>query len=263
MNDDRATTLGFLGTGAIAEAIIEGLLNVGGFDGQIVVSSRSADRSLELSQRHGAVTVAPTNQAIVDAADIVFLSVLPDQVFDVLTKLDWRRASTIVSVVAGLEVDRVRTLIGRADADVARIIPMPPNRNGLGPIPLHPPHPQIAELLKDVGTVIEIADEATFGTFIGSSALMGFFFELVATNAAWMADNGVAANHAAAYSTSLLHSLAAETLGATAGELAAMPDDCLTPGGLNEQVLFSARKQGLFDSVRDELDAIVDRVRAA
>ena len=57
----------------------------------------------------------------------------------------------------------------------------------------------------------------------------------------------------------MLHSLAAETLGTTADELAALPDGCLTPGGLNEQVLYSARKQGIFDSVRDELDAIVDR----
>ena len=76
-----------------------------------------------------------------------------------------------------------------------------------------------------------------------------------------MKDNGVASEHAAAYSTALFHSLASETLGRPAQELAQAADACLTPGGLNEQVLFSARKQGLFDLVKDELDAILERVQ--
>ncbi len=261
MNDARATTIGFLGTGAIAEVMIEGLVTVGAFDGDILVSRRSQDRSLELSERHASVRVAATNQAVVDDSDIVVVSVLPDQAFDVLTALDWRSAPTILSVIAGLEVERVRTLVGRADADVVRLIPMPPNRNGLGPLPMFPPHERIAQLFADVGTVIPVTDETTFATFVGSSALMGLFFELLATNAAWMEDNGVASEHAAAYSTALFHSLASETLGRPAQELAQAADVCLTPGGLNEQVLFSARKQGLFDLVKDELDAILERVQ--
>lgn len=256
-------TLGFLGTGAIAEAMIVGLLDAGRFDGRIMLSSRSPERSHRLAAERESVEVAASNQDVVDQADIVFLCVLPEQAADVLAAIDWRPHATLVSVVASLELARVRALVNVPDLDVVRVIPMPPNRHGLGPIPLHPPHPSVHALLSRIGTVIEVADESTFSTFVGSSALMGFFFEFLRSNAAWMTENGVDPQDAATYTTTLFHSLASEALDASAETLDQMADACLTPGGLNEQVLLATRDHGIFASIRDETNAILERVRSA
>jgi hypothetical protein len=80
--------LGFVGTGAIAEAIATGLCTSGAPPTSVVLSPRSAERSARLAAAHPALcTVATSNQAVVDQADIVFVCVLPAQLEAVLAEL--------------------------------------------------------------------------------------------------------------------------------------------------------------------------------
>ena len=69
--------IGFIGTGAIAEAVIVGLVEHGSFTDPVVVSARSRSRADKLSARFTNVTVEPENQDIVDAVDVLFIAVLP------------------------------------------------------------------------------------------------------------------------------------------------------------------------------------------
>jgi pyrroline-5-carboxylate reductase len=80
MNKEPAVHVGFVGVGAIATAIVDALMSGPHAEEiDVVVSPRSAPRSAELAARHRQVRVAPNNQLVVDAADIVILAVLPDQ----------------------------------------------------------------------------------------------------------------------------------------------------------------------------------------
>src|SRR3954451_13658991 len=69
--------LGFVGVGAIAEALIAGLCAGGEQRGTFLLSPRNAQLSKGLAERFAFVKVAADNQAVVDGSDIVFLAVTP------------------------------------------------------------------------------------------------------------------------------------------------------------------------------------------
>lgn len=251
--------LGFIGIGAISEHVITGLIQHGGYDESLVVSERSSHRSTRLASRFSNVRVEPNNQALVDQVDIVFVATLPQQTLDLLETHSFRQDQVIVSMAAMISVEQIAEKVKPASR-VHRIIPMPPNELGVGPIPIYPPSPDLASLLSRIGTVIPVEDQQQFSTFSASSALMATLFELVATNARWIQSRGVAPDVASKYSTALFHSLATQAKELKADELQSLSTQCLTAGGLNEQVLNATRSEGWFDELEVELDKILRRI---
>jgi len=69
--------LGFVGTGAITSAIVTGLNAAGIGDDTILVSPRNAETAASLAAMFAGVTVAASNQAVLDGSDIVMLAVRP------------------------------------------------------------------------------------------------------------------------------------------------------------------------------------------
>ena len=76
-------SIGFLGCGTIAAAMIEGLVTAG-HDAPIVVSPRSADIAAGLATRFGTVAIAEDNQAVLDRSSLVVIAVRPQIVASVL-----------------------------------------------------------------------------------------------------------------------------------------------------------------------------------
>ena len=251
--------LGFIGTGAITEHVITGLILHGGFEGPIVVSERSRERSSRLAARHSNVRVEIDNQAIVDQVDTVFVATLPQQTLELLNSLTFRDDQTIVSLAAMISVEQLSEKVKPA-SQIHRIIPMPPNEIGLGPIPIYPPSSELEALLSRIGTVIPVEDQQHFSTFSASCAVMATFFELIATNARWIQSTGVAAEAATRYSTAVFHSLATQVRELDPKELQQVSTECLTAGGLNAQLLKATRSAGWFDELNAELDRILKRV---
>lgn len=69
--------LGFVGTGAITSAIVTGL-NAAGIDGDtILVSPRNAETAAALAAKFPNVTVAASNQAVLDGSNVVIIAVRP------------------------------------------------------------------------------------------------------------------------------------------------------------------------------------------
>ena len=119
----RAAAYGFVGTGAITRAMVEGLCT-GPSAPEIVVSPRGAEVSASLAARFDQVRVAADNQAVVDDAACVVLATRPDDVRTVLAELTFGADQAVVSVVAGVSVDELRAAVAPAHA-VARAIPLP------------------------------------------------------------------------------------------------------------------------------------------
>jgi pyrroline-5-carboxylate reductase len=254
--------LGFIGTGAIAEAVIVGMLEAKAFDGKVIVSRRSESRSQMLSQRFENVQVETDNQRIVDQADWVFVSVLPAQAEELLRNLNFRREQFLISMVAGRSLASLAELVAPVN-NVFRIIPLPPIEMGLGPLPITPPNDDIAALFDRFGTAVQVEDEEQFSAFSASSALMASFYKLVASQACWIENQGVPAAQAAKYATAIIHSLAETTLKKTPEALQGMAEECLTIGGLNEQVLNESLEEGWFTQMDQRLDRIAERLAKA
>ena len=259
MGGTNAPRLGFVGTGAISEAVIRGLYDHGGYRGPISISSRNAQRSAQLSGSYPLITVEQDNQSIVDRCDWIVIAVLPEQAESVLRSLSFRQDQTVLSLVAANSLQTIRDCVAPATR-VFRWIPMPPIEIGIGPIVVCPPNAEIAELLQSVGTVVQVESEEQFSAFSASSAVMATFFKLTAEMARWLRDNTVPPSEATCYSTALVEALASQTRGADFSALQEMPQECLTAGGLNEQMLQELTEIGWFDDLYRRWDRIYARI---
>lgn len=94
---DSRTHYGVLGVGTLAEAIVTGLCEDVAEPPTIALSPRSASRSEALAERFTTVRVEPDNQAVVDASDVVIVSVRPQDATQVLESLSFRTEQSVVS----------------------------------------------------------------------------------------------------------------------------------------------------------------------
>jgi pyrroline-5-carboxylate reductase len=253
-----STTYGVIGVGSLAAAIVTGLC----LDDPppVVLSPRSAVTSADLAERLETVWVAADNQAVVDAADVVLVCVLPHQLVDVLGELRFRPDQLVLSVAAGVGLEKVARLAAPA-ARVARAMPLPSVARRAGATPVHPPLPEVVALFDRLGGAIAAPEERTFQALTVPAATIGAHFALLGTLARWLADHGMAEPDARRY--------VAATFAGLVGELEGTPDfDALvsevsTPEGLNQQLVQHLRDAGVAEILRSGLDGVLERLIVA
>jgi len=251
--------IGVIGTGAIAEALLIGMIEHSHCSGPIRVSIRNEQRSSRLADRFENVVIDRSNQSIVDQADMIIFAVLPDQAAAVLNDLTFRNDQTLINLVAGFPVAELRKIVNPLSR-VHRLIPLPPVEFGLGPLPLFPPCEDIANLFSGCGKVIQVEDESAFTGFAAASGLMATHHRLTATVAKWVASRGVSAENAAAYTSHMFHALTHLESTASADDLQGLTRECVTKGGLNELALDQLEELQWFDQVVERLDRIEERL---
>ncbi|MDN5325573.1 MAG: pyrroline-5-carboxylate reductase [Moorella sp. (in: firmicutes)] len=122
--------IGFLGAGAMAEALIRGIIQAGLVqpDG-IRAYDIQAARLKELEQRYGLVAAA-SREELVAAADIIILAVKPQNVEAALAGLQVRRDKLVISIIAGVTLSRLAGYLG--DVPLVRVVPNTPALVGAG-----------------------------------------------------------------------------------------------------------------------------------
>jgi len=252
--------IGFIGTGAIAEAFVTGLYEHGGHEEKILVSERSIARSSRLADRFDEVEVLSDNQAIVDRSQIVVVAVLPVDIESVLRPLKFRRDQTLISLVAETPIELLGELVAPAD-DIHRAIPMPPIEYGVGPTVLYPSSSNVERLFERVSSVVVPESEADFDVFTAGSSGMASFFDLVGSISDWMQSQGVPEGSSTRYVTALFQALTAMSARVDPSELANLREECQTEGGLNEQVYQGCVAAGWSPILTGELEKILERLR--
>ena len=255
---ERAAAYGFVGTGAITRAMVEGL-SAAEPAPAIVVSPRGAEVSAELAARFANVRVAADNQAVVDDAALVVLATRPGDLRTVLTDLRFGADQVVVSVVAGVPVAELRTAVAPA-TEVARTIPLPSVAVRQGLVPVFPPQPAALAMFRELGDVVALDDETAFDSFSAASAFAATQLDLLATVEGWLVGRGVPAPDASAYVRELIRGLS-DALGEEPDrELALLAGDHATPGGLNQQVREHVRGEGVHQIVLTALDDVARRI---
>ncbi len=124
--------LAFIGSGAMGEALIQGLLKQGIADKRCIVAADPlAERGALLREKYGVATTADNAQAV-QGAGLVVLSVKPQVMPAVLAGLKGKvpPGALVLSIVAGV---RIETLVsGLAHASVVRCMPNSPAQIGEG-----------------------------------------------------------------------------------------------------------------------------------
>ncbi len=104
--------IGFLGTGEITSAMVAGL---GSGDrsacDQAWCPPRNAEAAATLAGRFPQVSVAASNQQVVDDCETVVIAVRPQIAQDVLAELQFRSGQNVISLVSGLPVRRLLELV--------------------------------------------------------------------------------------------------------------------------------------------------------
>jgi pyrroline-5-carboxylate reductase len=125
-------TIGFIGSGNMAEALIKGIIAAGIYKPEnIFVSDIRPERLGFLAKRYG-VQKADGNAALAAKVDILILSVKPQNMTDALQGIkDAVGADTlIISIAAGVKVANIAAVLG--DTAIVRVMPNTPALIGEG-----------------------------------------------------------------------------------------------------------------------------------
>jgi pyrroline-5-carboxylate reductase len=252
------TVFGIIGVGSIASAIVTGLCEDVGEPPQVVLSPRGQARSSDLAARFRTVTIASTNQKVIDQSDVVVLCVLPHQAEEVLGQLAFRETRGVVSAMAGVHLTVLQNLVFPA-RDIARSIPAPAVATRSSVTPIYPSTEAARDLYDRLGGRFELADELAYEAVSAASATVEAYFHYLGTIADWLAAHGVAGTDARRYVAATFSDLS-EELDTTDVDFSALACAHTTEGGLNEQFAKHLTAKGTFTAVGEGLDAVLARL---
>jgi pyrroline-5-carboxylate reductase len=250
--------LGFIGVGTIAAAIVDGLC-LARPSTPILLSPRNAETAAALAARHPNVKVAESNQAVLDSSDMVMLAVRPQIADDVLAALRFRPDHHVVSLIATVSLDYLRSVTAPA-GKITRAVPLPAVARRQGPTAIFPADGQVQALFDELGSAVVLDDEPDFDVFTAATAVMASYFAFAHTVSSWMEQQGVAAATSRAFVGQMFEGLAHTGSNESFAQLA---DEHQTRGGLNEQVVRSVTSEGRFTDLEQALDAILMRLKGA
>jgi pyrroline-5-carboxylate reductase len=120
----KTQTLGFLGAGNMAAALIKGLLHAGVIPQRIIASDVKTERLEHLALAHG-IRTTRDNLALVRECSVVVLAVKPQAIDKVLTEIggEVRTDQLVVSIAAGVSIEAIEARLPEG----ARIVRSMPN----------------------------------------------------------------------------------------------------------------------------------------
>lgn len=260
-------TIGFIGAGNMAAALIGGLVKRTRQPDHIIAFDPDTAKTSRLRNEFS-IQVAASNPALLRDSDIVVLAVKPQIMRPVLTPLQSDLpdpAPLIVSVAAGIRIASIEKWLGRRLA-VVRVMPNTPSLVGFGASGLcandlvSPEQHDAAEvLMQSVGIVEWVENEPQLDTVTGISgsgpAYFMLFMEAMVDAAA---ARGLPRDTAEELVVQTCRG-AAELAGASEQSLEQLRINVTSPGGTTERALETMKTAHIDDIIRRAVNAAADR----
>ena len=249
--------IGFLGVGHLARCLIEGFLKSGLSADRLILSPRGQATTIAAEQ---GLELAASNEALVEACDIVILAVRPANAANAVAGLPWRADQTLVSACAGTPISTLAE--HAATTRIVRIMPVTAAEICASPTACYPAPPDIMELIARLGPVIALSGEADFETATVSAAVYGWVQKLIQVSADWSAAQGLSPDAARQLSAGIF---------TAAGCMVAASDDPMeellahlaTPGGITELGLNHLEAEMVDQAWNGACDVVKDRLTKA
>ena len=251
--------LGFIGTGKIASAVINGVCSSKIPFNRIYISPRNKLIAQQLKKKFKKISVAKNNQEIVNKCEWVFLSITPNVGNKIIKDLNFKSSQTIISFISTIKLNQLKKAI-KVKAKIVRAIPLPPISLKKGPVPIFPPNKKVKNFFNNIGTTVEIKSERSSISFWTTSGMMASFYELLNVMTNWLIKKGVKRNNAQKYITSLFLALSEDAFANSKKNLKNLVKDSQTPKGLNEQGLKELSKSGFYKKLEKTLNSIHKRL---
>ncbi|RCK32283.1 hypothetical protein TH19_19510 [Thalassospira profundimaris] len=254
--------LGFIGTGAISDAMIRGLVSSDFPVSDVIVSRRGERVSSRLAADFDQVQVLDDNQAIIDQSDMIFLAVLPQIAREVLEPLHVPDGKTIVSLIATIPIDDLKSWLD-TNAQTDRAIPLPSVEHHACVTAIYPGSDDVMALFGALGGAVAAKTVDAFDGYAAGSALMATYFTVLESAADWMVKQGSSDADARRYLAALFAGLAENTTKSPDQSFAQLVDGHSTPGGLNEQVAKAFVRENGTSAIHTALDEVFARIKSA
>lgn len=261
--------IAFVGAGHLAASLIGGLRAADHPASRLRAATRSEASAAAVRERFG-IDCGTSPQAAVDGADVVVLAVKPQQMVDALRGLRVDRATTVVSVAAGLRIDTLRQLLaaGGFDGSVVRSMPNTPSLLRQGMSGLYAPadtpaaaRRQAETLLAAVGVTCWVAEERLIDAVTALSGSGPAYFFLV-TELLREAGAALGLDPAAAALLASKTLTGAAAMAADGTDVATLRARVTSKGGTTEAAVRCLEAAGLRGHFDDALQAAARRARA-
>ena len=177
-------SIGFVGAGNMAEALIKGIIAANLYTRQqVFISDIKPERLLLVANKYGLVAVR-SNAEVVGRVQTVVLSVKPQNMPEALRSIKDSLAPTklVVSIAAGIKVAAIAAVLG--DVPIVRVMPNTPALIGAGASALFanetakPMLPKAMSIFSSVGKAILVDDENLIDvvTAVSGSGPAYYFF---------------------------------------------------------------------------------------
>ena len=222
--------LGFIGTGIISSALVNGFCKAGIPDLHIWVSPRSKAKSAALHAAYPEiVTVAADNQAVIDNADWIFAALLPEAAEGILSELTFPKEKKLTFAA-----------------------------NRFGPAVIYPAIPEVCELMSHVSEPVPVETAKQMAILRAMSGMMSPYYMLISKLTDWCVANGLDEPSARRYVTGFYGALS-KNAAVFPGPLEELAREA-TPGGINWQALTHLEEKDNYTEWTEILDPILQRV---
>jgi pyrroline-5-carboxylate reductase len=167
--------LGFIGVGALALYTIKGL-RLGGYSEPILLSPRNQENADFLAKNHNCV-IQSNNQAVVDNSDYIVISTRPADCLETLSQLEFKPGQVLLSVVAGLQISELRTIVDD-QIDIVRAMPVSSAEAASSPTLIYPHNDFVSACFNYCGQSISVDNEESFEQASVLACVYSWYFAL-------------------------------------------------------------------------------------
>lgn len=261
-------TIGLIGGGNMARALVRGLLQAGHPAGRLQVADPDPAQLEQVVALHASVGIHGDNSGVAAVADVLVLAVKPQLLADIARKIATgprRSGQLILSVAAGITLGSLRGYFG-PDTPLVRVMPNQPATIGAGISGLaasagvHERERQVAEYIASaMGRAVWLDDEALMDAVTAVSGSGPAYFYLLMEHMERAAvELGLSADLAAALTRETALG-AARLVIETSAEPARLRAAVTSPGGTTAAALRVFEAASLDAIVRQALAAARDR----
>ncbi len=256
--------IGFIGVGNMGRAIIEGIVKADGAC-EIMVYDKNRDNMLYVCEKYGAIA-AENNQELAAQADILFLAVKPNVLYNVIDEIkkSINFEATVVSIVAGQSMEKIESAFGKR-INLVRVMPNTPALVGEGMTALCPNRNVGENALKNVCEIFEklgraeLVSECMMDAVTAvSGSSPAYIFMVIEAMADAAVMGGLPRDKAYIFAAQAVLGSAKMVLetGAHPGEL---KDSVCSPGGTTIEAVKVLEDRGLRSALIEAMQACMDK----
>ena len=261
MSEKKLPVIGFLGAGAIVNAMVDGFCTrAKDTPYPILVSDMRPEACAKLAEKYpDRVTAAESLQSCVDQSDWVVIAVWPEAGEQVLRSLTFRPTHKVINVMFDKTVEELRPWMNCEVDTMLHMIPGTFLSFCRGPIVQCPPTPEAAEIFGQIGEIVNVNSRYQAAAFGSITGLFAPIFAVMDRVIDWaVQEEGVPEDAATKYVTNMFSAVCQEACGKGRAGVHYMAT-VSTPGGINMQALDILNAAGAFGAWYEVLKPIMVR----